>query len=126
MPYHFAIDGNGNIYEGRPIDIVGSHVKGANTGNIGIVLMADLDSQNTGLGKIQGFVENVLGDGSASSQMIESLVNLTRYLNSTYGIKYFGGHQEAIPNRYCPGDMGMEWVQRIRNTYKFSKPIEKQ
>ncbi len=28
IPYHFAIDSKGNIYEGRPIGVKGSHVKG--------------------------------------------------------------------------------------------------
>ncbi len=57
--------------------------------------------------------------------MIQSLVNLTQYLNTTYGIQYYGGHQEAIPSRYCPGNMGMEWVERIRQTFKMQKPIMK-
>ncbi len=125
IPYHFAIDGKGNIYEGRPIDIVGAHAFGANTGNIGIVLLADLDSEDRGLSGLKKVVEKFSGDGEATGEMIQSLFNLTQYLKITYGIQYFGGHNEVVPNRNCPGNNGMEWVERIRQTFKMQKPTTK-
>lgn len=36
--YHFLIDRDGTVIEGRPLDKVGAHVKGHNTGTIGISL----------------------------------------------------------------------------------------
>lgn len=36
--YHYLIDRDGTIIEGRPLDRVGAHVKGHNTGTIGISL----------------------------------------------------------------------------------------
>ncbi|WP_158563292.1 DUF6443 domain-containing protein [Chitinophaga silvatica] len=125
IPYHFAIDKDGNIYEGRPINIVGSHVLGANTGNIGIVLLADLDSENKGLTMLQSLVESITGNGKATDPMVESLFRLTQYLKSEYGIKYYGGHQEVLNTRFCPGNIGMEWVERIRRTFKFQSPSSK-
>jgi hypothetical protein len=37
--YHFLIDGAGDIFEGRPMNVVGAHTEGKNTGNIGISMM---------------------------------------------------------------------------------------
>ena len=34
--YHFLIGKSGEILEGRPLELIGAHVGGANTGNIGI------------------------------------------------------------------------------------------
>ncbi|WP_423779670.1 RHS repeat-associated core domain-containing protein [Chryseobacterium indologenes] len=118
IPYHFAIDSQGNIYEGRPIYIKGSHVEGANTSNIGIVLMADLDHQDKGLTFRKFLVEKYyFGSGEASPKMRQSLTNLVNYLNNQYGIQYLGGHIEKINNRYCPGDEGMKIVRGLREKF---------
>jgi len=39
--YHFVITKNGEISVGRPESVVGAHVKGHNTGSIGICLTGD-------------------------------------------------------------------------------------
>lgn len=39
--YHFLIDGEGRVIEGRRVDTLGAHAGGANTGNIGIAMMGD-------------------------------------------------------------------------------------
>jgi len=65
--YHFGISPGGAIYEGRPVDIKGSHVEGQNTGNVGIVL---LDSYR--------------GEGQLPAPMAEALKNLMQYLEIQY------------------------------------------
>ncbi|WP_374461047.1 DUF6443 domain-containing protein [Chryseobacterium taeanense] len=121
IPYHFAIDKNGNIYEGRPIDVKGSHVKGGNTGNIGIVLLSDLDTENRGLGFFQSLLET--SDGGASKAMRQSLTDLVIYLNDKYGIQYLGGHKEkATDPRNCPGNGGMKIVEYLRNKLHMLSP----
>ncbi|MEY8761304.1 RHS repeat-associated core domain-containing protein, partial [Chryseobacterium tongliaoense] len=123
IPYHFAIDSKGNIYEGRPIGVKGSHVKGGNTGNIGIVLMSDLDTKNSGLGLINGIIEGVRGNGGASTEMRQSVTDLVSYLNGKYGIQYLGGHKEkATDPRNCPGDGGMKIVDYLRNKLHMLSP----
>lgn len=87
--------------------------------------MADLDSQDEGLNKAAKLIEKVIGDGRATDPMIESLFRLTQYLKSTYGINYFGGHQEVLPARFCPGNIGMEWVDKIRRVFKMKTPNQK-
>ena len=45
LAYHFLIDRNGEIYEGRSLTFKGSHVAGANSNKIGICFCKDLDHQ---------------------------------------------------------------------------------
>lgn len=44
--YHFAIDRQGRIYEGRPLSWQGAHVRDHNEGNIGIVLLGNFEVQD--------------------------------------------------------------------------------
>lgn len=43
IAYHFLIDKDGKIYEGRPLGFKGSHTELDNTGNVGIVLNGDFE-----------------------------------------------------------------------------------
>jgi hypothetical protein len=45
VSYHFIIDANGSIYEGRPLGIKGAHVEKFNGGNVGIVFAGDFESR---------------------------------------------------------------------------------
>ena len=42
--YHFLIGLNGEVWEGRPLDVVGAHCKGHNHHSIGIAYVGGLDS----------------------------------------------------------------------------------
>jgi len=42
--YHYLIDRNGQVVEGRPVEKTGAHVKGHNTGTIGISLFGGHES----------------------------------------------------------------------------------
>ena len=39
--YHFVIDGKGRVWEGRPLDFQGAHVKGQNEGNVGVLFLGN-------------------------------------------------------------------------------------
>ena len=43
--YHYIIDRNGRLWEGRPINWQGAHVKDCNPGNIGVMCMGNFDRQ---------------------------------------------------------------------------------
>lgn len=43
--YHYMIDWEGRILEGRPLDRLGAHVERHNMGSVGIVLMGDFSKQ---------------------------------------------------------------------------------
>ncbi|MGV6814820.1 MAG: peptidoglycan recognition protein family protein [Phycisphaerales bacterium] len=41
--YHFAIDPNGRIWQARPLELQGAHVKNNNPGNLGIVVFGNYE-----------------------------------------------------------------------------------
>ncbi len=90
VAYHFLIDSDGIIYEGREIDIRGAHVQGFNTGSVGVVLLGN-------------FNETV-----PSGPQLGSLEKLVDYLRYIYEIRFLAGHKD-YPNQSpdgteCPGD----------------------
>lgn len=90
VAYHFVIDSDGTIYEGREIGIRGAHVQGFNTGSIGIVLLGNFN------------------ETKPTQSQLDSLGELADYLRDTYGIRYLAGHKD-YPNQSpdgteCPGD----------------------
>lgn len=52
-PFHYFVDRDGAIYEGREIGFLGSHVKGGDFGNIGILVLGDYDAQGFPSGRNQ-------------------------------------------------------------------------
>ena len=99
--YHYGITTEGVIYEGRDINVKGSHVKGLNTGKIGIVLIADLDEQ---------WYDR---DDSLTQEMETSLLNLVSHLREKYDIKFLGGHNE-VNDRTCPGNIAIKKMDEWR------------
>ena len=43
--YHFAVDRAGNVWQARPLQFQGAHVKDHNEGNIGIVALGNFEQQ---------------------------------------------------------------------------------
>jgi hypothetical protein len=89
VAYHFLIDANGAIYEGREINIRGAHVQGFNTGSVGIVLLGNFN------------------DEQPSETQLASLRAFVDYLRYAYEIRYMAGHKD-YPNQSpdgteCPG-----------------------
>ena len=118
--YHYGIDLTGNAFEGRPIDVKGAHVAGANTGKIGIVLLADLDTEKS-------FDYN--GDDSLTPAMESTLLRLIHYLMGKYPkIKFLGGHKEFAAaqgdERSCPGDLTMVKMDSWRASTSLIKPTK--
>lgn len=118
--YHFGIDKDGNIYQGRPIDVQGAHGDDANTGKIGIVLLADLDTEDKGLNFFEKIFET--SDGDVTPKMKEALVNLVGYLNDEYGIDFLGGHKDINCERFCPGDLIQPTLQEMRESMCMEVP----
>jgi len=89
VAYHFLIDSEGVIYEGREIDIRGTHVQGFNTGSVGIVLMGNFN------------------ETEPAQAQIDSLENLVDYLRDRYEIRYLAGHKDypdqSPDGTDCPG-----------------------
>jgi len=89
VAYHFLIDSNGIVYEGREINIRGAHVQGFNTGSVGVVLLGNFNDEQP--------TESQLG----------SLHALMDYLRHTYEIRYLAGHKDypdqSPDGTECPG-----------------------
>ena len=63
--YHFAIDPAGRVWEGRPIDLQGAHVKHHNEHNLGVMVMGNYELQRPTDGTVrslEGFVAGWLHD----------------------------------------------------------------
>lgn len=51
-----------------------------------------------------------------------ALEDLDTYLQKQYRVDTLGGHKELLENRYCPGNMGMDAVQQLRNKLNLNRP----
>ena len=84
--YHFVVDAPGQVYEGRPLNVRGTHTRGHNTGTVGIVLLGN-------------FVVH-----EPPVQQIKALMTLIIYLRATYQITHLAGHHDFLPTEtVCPG-----------------------
>jgi hypothetical protein len=90
IAYHFLIDPMGNIFEGRPLRALGAHVKGHNTGNVGISIMGNYHPPQ---------------HDPVTQATINSFVSVGRYLKDTYDVNVssFYAHRE-LGQTDCPGD----------------------
>ena len=79
--YHFVILLDGTIEIGRPLNKVGAHVAGHNTGNIGICYIGGLD------------LNNKAKDTRTDNQK-KSLVELINLLKKYINIKEIKGHRD--------------------------------
>ena len=96
--YHYVIDRDGIIVAGRPVDEIGAHVKGHNTGSIGICLIGG-----------HGSNENDRFTDHYTANQAVSLHNLIDRLRAEHpGIKQVRGHNE-VAAKACPGFNVARW-----------------
>lgn len=108
MAYHYLIDGGGRIWEGRPMAVVGAHVKEKNDGNVGISLMGDFTK----------------GKKKPTVAQIASLKGLTRWLSATYAIPAdrIKGHRDQEITE-CPGDALYAQLDELRRATAASSDL---
>ncbi|MFH2203537.1 MAG: peptidoglycan recognition family protein [Elusimicrobiota bacterium] len=101
--YHFLLDGEGRIFEGRPKNVQGAHVRGANEGNIGIALL--------------GFYHPPY-DNPVTPQQRATLKALGRWLVGVYDIapETYRGHRD-LGKTDCPGDVLYSQLEAIRASF---------
>lgn len=95
--YHFLIDRDGTIAKGRPLDQIGAHVAGHNTGTIGISLFGGHGSAET-----DQFAENF------TPEQDKALRGLIADLRAAHGGLSISGHNEYAA-KACPGFTVAEW-----------------
>jgi len=89
--YHYLIDRDGTTVEARPLDQIGAHTKGHNTGTIGIALIGGFGSS----------ADDSFDDHFTLAQNM-ALRNLIAQLKYQYSITKVSGHNEYA-NKACPG-----------------------
>jgi hypothetical protein len=87
IAYHFIIDEDGNIYEGRDIHARGAHTGGSNTGSIGVVLLGNFEVINP------------------TQSQLDALKLLLQVLKQEYHVTHLAGHKDFNPGvTLCPGE----------------------
>lgn len=87
--YHFVIDTDGTVESGRKVGERGAHVKGQNTGSIGICLV---------------------GYSKFTLKQWQALAKLVHQLSAQYPDASLHGHREFAA-KFCPGFDVQEWVK---------------
>jgi N-acetylmuramoyl-L-alanine amidase len=99
--YHYLIDRNGVIVPGRPLDEVGAHVQGHNTGTIGVALFGGHGSAET-----DAFAYNFTPEQDAS------LRKLIADLSKRFSPLYVTGHNKYAA-KACPGFQVGLWLKGV-------------
>lgn len=110
--YHYVVDKNGIVYEGRDIHVRGASVAGYNTGTIGVCVMGNFELDLP--------LEIQLA-------VLQQVVN---WLTKTYTLTHLAGHGEFNPESVCPGKNMMPYLDTLaqvaglqRGTGGYVKPI---
>ena len=100
--YHFLVDRAGNIYQGRPETVIGAHVGGANTGNIGVCLLGCYHPPEVSCSQ------------TITEESRQSIVEIFSWVSDTYGQSpaILLGHRDYFGTTACPGDN--IWVELPR------------
>lgn len=106
IAYHFLIDAEGRIFEGRPMGALGAHTLHNNEGNIGIALMATHQAPK---------------NDPVTQKEYDALVSLGRYLVAHYNIDpaTLKGHRD-YKDTDCPGDLAYRLLPELRQ--RFAEP----
>ena len=87
--YHYVIELDGEIKEGRPVEITGAHCRGQNKFSIGICYVGGMNKSNT------------KPKDTRTDQQKESLIKLIKKLKKEHTILSVHGHNE-FSNKACP------------------------
>lgn len=95
--YHYLIDRDGTVAKGRPIGQTGAHVRGHNTGTVGIALFGGRTSDAN-----DQFADNFTEDQD------KALRDLIADLQDIYGPLKVSGHNQYAA-KACPGFNAPKW-----------------
>lgn len=98
--YHFVIRRNGTVEDGRPHDVIGSHVKNYNSRALGICLVGGIDAK--------GNPEN-----NFTPEQFNSLKLLMLAQKRTYTTAKIVGHTDLDSGKACPSFKVSDWLQSV-------------
>ena len=87
--YHYVIELDGEIKEGRPVEVTGAHCLGQNKLSIAICYVGGMNKSNT------------KPKDTRTEEQKESLIKLIKELKKEYNILSVHGHNE-FSNKACP------------------------
>jgi N-acetylmuramoyl-L-alanine amidase len=97
--YHFVIGLDGQVERGRPEHVPGSHVKGFNTGSIGVVYVGGLDAQ-------------AKGKDTRTPAQKRAMADLVKALLKAYPASDVMGHRDLSPDKDGDGVVERhEWLK---------------
>ena len=104
--YHFLVDLGGNIYQGRPETVLGAHVGGANTGNIGVCILGCYHPPETGWACFD----------TMTDETENALIHLYAWVAENYSVdpQVLLGHRDYFGNTACPGDNVWPLITEMR------------
>lgn len=102
--YHFLVDAAGRIFQGRPVEVVGAHVKNDNSGNVGICFMGS---------------HHPPFNHPVTPEQLDSAVRLGRWLGAAYGAgpETYKGHRDR-GRTDCPGDVLYPLLEKVRAAWR--------
>lgn len=102
IAYHYIIAPNDIVYECRPVDVYGAHVKGNNFGNIGIMFVGDFDKEDV------------------PESMFNICIELCTQLSKKYymEIEDIKGHRDYTLDKTCPGENLYKMLPELRKKIK--------
>lgn len=107
--YHWIIDRDGSIAQGRPETTAGAHVAGHNTGSIGVCLIGGFGSN-----------ENDAFEKHFTPEQDRALRALIEEISSRTPIRNIRGHNE-VAAKACPGFQVSRWL-----AHKAARPALKE
>jgi N-acetylmuramoyl-L-alanine amidase len=111
--YHWVIRRDGSVEKGRDESHVGAHVRGMNTGKIGVCVVGGLD-RATG--------PNVGVDNRTPAQ-IAAQIKLTRQILARHPGALVVGHRDLVATQ-CPAYDAAAWWQSVVSQPVTPKPVD--
>lgn len=97
--YHYVLDIDGKVENGRPLNVAGAHTKGYNSTSIGICYIGGVDACGT-------------AKDTRTEAQKKSLAELVKRLKVQFPSATIHGHNE-FANKACPSFDVKSWVKTI-------------
>jgi len=110
--YHYLIDRDGTVVTGRPLDRTGAHVKGHNTGTVGISLF----------GGFGGSAGDSFADNFTEDQERALLDLITKLKSDHPSITKISGHNQYAA-KACPCFSVPAWLKKAQSP-KMKPPVD--
>lgn len=95
--YHFVIKRDGTVEEGRPVDVIGSHVKDWNYKSVGVCLVGGINDKGN-------------FEANFTPAQMHSLDATLKYLKSKYPQAEIKAHHDVAP-KACPSFDLQRWLK---------------